>query len=945
LNTFSKILTYFSRSNTDVTSLLSGTAVKAVVSYVSDYIAKLGLKTYQAFASVFDIFDRNADTLNSGAEGVEVSRTLMRQMINSMSTKMEIGSPMAAMYILGNPDHYPSHKYVNFAWRSYVTFVKSYWNKGIMNDGDVEDEAFGEDFLTIQNQSGSYVACSIVDDYRFRPTAYDNVNLYEWVQCSAKKVRTRKERQEFEEQLEISKSLSFDEADEEIFEKEIEPNDSDSDFSGFTDDDISSDGDGVTILDDTDDWNSDDEDAIIVQKNMEQQKAHIITSHPFLPVHKAAFRTHSVHCDFSKLDKIIPNFIGGAIPRSDKGDREYYCMSIMTLFKPWRQPSDLKDNDSTWDQVFHEHTFTGRQKELIRNFNIRYECNDARDDHYNVMRRKMAEQGEYRSHPILGSHDKFENDVEAGEFGDEDMGCDDDITVGRRTDRLDKSRAAIRAILQGAKWLDVPQDGLLDIDTTRFFAPYKTRQTWAGIMKSERQLYTANKMSDMPAQNYSSKRPHTADKVEVVPYDYLTPKSKLTQEANDTLVHDICNRLGKKFNKEQERAFRIVAAHASNPQSSPLKMYMGGMGGSGKSAVFNAIVEFFTARKEEYRFLVLGPTGSTAALLNGSTYHSVFRIPREGKSKNRDDVDGISNDTTSIAAINERLQGVEYILLDELSMVSCEDLQLLASQAAKARNVHDVEFGNLNVIFAGDFAQLPPVTGRALYNGSVSLRTTNTMSAKDQSAVLGRILWHQFTTVVLLRQNMRQKSQTKDDAKLRVALENMRFGACTPKDIDFLRTRVASDRPGHPHLDTKKFRNVSVITGLNIHKDVINEEGVHRFAQDTGQELVEFYSVDKLTSRAVDKWRWPRCAQAHFKQLNAKLQHALWSAPPTTVAEQIPGCLKLCVGMPVMIKSNDATEICVTKGQEAVVVGWDSSTGPSGQKILDTLFVRLVKPP
>ncbi|KAJ7883594.1 hypothetical protein B0H13DRAFT_1526918, partial [Mycena leptocephala] len=63
LNTFSRALTYFSRSNTDVTSLLSGTAVKAVVSYVSDYVSKLGLKSYQAFASVFDVFERNNETL------------------------------------------------------------------------------------------------------------------------------------------------------------------------------------------------------------------------------------------------------------------------------------------------------------------------------------------------------------------------------------------------------------------------------------------------------------------------------------------------------------------------------------------------------------------------------------------------------------------------------------------------------------------------------------------------------------------------------------------------------------------------------------------------------------------------------------------------------------------------------------------------------------------
>ncbi|KAJ7075578.1 hypothetical protein C8R43DRAFT_847506, partial [Mycena crocata] len=185
------------------------------------------------------------------------------------------------------------------------------------------------------------------------------------------------------------------------------------------------------------------------------------------------------------------------------------------------------------------------------------------------------------------------------------------------------------------------------------------------------------------------------------------------------------------------------------------------------------------------------------------------------------------------------------------------------------------------VIVAGDFAQLPPMTGHSLYNGLVALSTSQSMTQKAQNAVLGRILWHQFNTVVILRQNMRQKLQTDDDAKLRTALENMRYAAC------------------HPHLNSKEYRNVSVITAWNIHKDAINDEGAERFARDTGQELIDFYSVDKLSSRAVDRYKWSGCEQAHYGKLGPKLQARLWSAFPTANTEQVPGKLRLCVGMPV----------------------------------------------
>jgi hypothetical protein len=39
--------------------------------------------------------------------------------------------------------------------------------------------------------------------------------------------------------------------------------------------------------------------------------------------------------------------------------------------------------------------------------------------------------------------------------------------------------------------------------------------------------------------------------------------------------------------------------------------------------------------------------------------------------------------------------------------------------------------------------------------------------------VIGKVLWHQITTVVMLVQNMQWKTQTEANRKLRTALENM----------------------------------------------------------------------------------------------------------------------------------------------------------------------------
>ncbi|KAJ7801806.1 hypothetical protein B0H14DRAFT_2386111 [Mycena olivaceomarginata] len=520
------------------------------------------------------------------------ARNLVRKMVNSMTAKMEIGSPMASMYLLGNPDHYASHTYVPFFWRSYVQFVRAHWTESDpKQESDTHDK---DERVPLGKQDGRITGTSAVDDYRYRPAVYEHVSLFEWIQCSEKRLRTKKERAMFEE----------------------EPEDGD-----FEEDTIQSQTDDHP--DNESDWLTDDDDDVIASKQGAIDRSRKSIQHAFQPDHQL-FSSHSV----TWLKKIIPNFIGGSLPRADKGDRSFYCTTMLTLFKPWRSPANLKDEVSTWDQAFKEYDFTKRQNQLMKNFNVRYECNDARDDHYTAMKKKLAEvdSGKERStgHPILGDFDDMKDDLDNSDYGlDENDLSDDDEEKGPKTGRLLKEAGEMDGILSECGWLRDCIDGLPYVDTDRILPQHKSRTAWSNIIKDQRSELTTNKMADMPPPDELAKRlAREFDRVTILPPTYFQPKSAQDAAECSRIKNDISVRW--KLNVEQARAFRIVADHASHRQRQPLRMYLGGMGGTGKSAVFKAIIQFFKERKEEYRFLVLGPTGSTAALLNGSTYHSVF---------------------------------------------------------------------------------------------------------------------------------------------------------------------------------------------------------------------------------------------------------------------------------------------------------------------------------
>ncbi|KAJ3847666.1 hypothetical protein EV368DRAFT_76579 [Lentinula lateritia] len=245
-----------------------------------------------------------------------------------------------------------------------------------------------------------------------------------------------------------------------------------------------------------------------------------------------------------------------------------------------------------------------------------------------------------------------------------------------------------------------------------------------------------------------------------------------------------------------------------------------------------------------------------------------------------------------------------------------------------------------------DFAQLPPIGGE-----SVSLysyrKSTDANKYNGQCAAMGKSLWHSVTHVVILRKNMRNTGSSEADISFRLALENMRYKSCTKVDIQFLNTLISSKSPGRPYVGKSPWRDAPIIVGENKYKDEINRLGCLRFAADTNQKLIHFYSED-LASGSIDQSlnvKSSRKKKQAKPTITKELQQHLWELPTCAHETHAPPVLSLCIGLPVIIRYNIATELSITKGQRGTVYAWHASVGSFGQCILDVLFVLLDNPP
>lgn len=140
---------------------------------------------------------------------------------------------------------------------------------------------------------------------------------------------------------------------------------------------------------------------------------------------------------------------------------------------------------------------------------------------------------------------------------------------------------------------------------------------------------------------------------------------------------------------------------ALNIMKSGQSVFLTGQAGTGKTHVLNEYIGFL--RSHGIEPAITASTGIAATHIGGSTIHSWSGM-------------GIKNSISEydLEILQEkqylwkRMQSTKVLILDEVSMISSEFLDSL-DQILKMFLQNQKPFGGIQVIFSGDFFQLPPV--------------------------------------------------------------------------------------------------------------------------------------------------------------------------------------------------------------------------------------------
>ena len=156
--------------------------------------------------------------------------------------------------------------------------------------------------------------------------------------------------------------------------------------------------------------------------------------------------------------------------------------------------------------------------------------------------------------------------------------------------------------------------------------------------------------------------------------------------------------------------------HAANlVENTNELIYLTGKAGSGKTTFLKYIKQTTTKKT-----VVLAPTGVAALNAGGQTIHSFFKIPpsvfvpddfrlRTKADPNDEDKRTIFDYFRYKKGHKTLILGMELLIIDEISMVRCDLLDVVDRILRVFREREEEPFGGVQVVLIGDAFQLPPI--------------------------------------------------------------------------------------------------------------------------------------------------------------------------------------------------------------------------------------------
>ena len=317
-------------------------------------------------------------------------------------------------------------------------------------------------------------------------------------------------------------------------------------------------------------------------------------------------------------------------------------------------------------------------------------------------------------------------------------------------------------------------------------------------------------------------------------------------------------------------------------------IFLTGPGGTGKTKLIQYFVEY--SKYYEERYQVCAMTGCASLLLqcNARTLHSWSGI-KLAKGTKEKVVEYVTNNKSAM----KNWKRVKVLILDEVSMLSRKIFEIIEEIARHAKK-NDLPFGGIQVVFSGDFCQLPPVGN---YGES------DTFQFCFQSPVWEKVF--PLKNCILLKKIFRQN----DEIYTKI-LQNIRQGILKKQDYQILKQRLQIEFNSSAHfgcVPTKLFP-------LRSKADQVNNIMYNKLEGNNFMfEIVKKTdNINLENGKPIPRELYEKCMRLSQKDIELEINTLINNIPCQTI-------LHLKVGAVVMCTINLDLDNGICNGSQGVI--------------------------